>query len=266
MTRAEPPLAFSWGYRGWGPYTRELVDAVDLVEASRGFAPPVFVDVRIRRSVRAPGFRDGAFEALLGAARYRWMPDLGNRAILEDVEMQLRDPAAASALLELILDSAKAGRRVIFFCSCASPLKRHECHRGLVATTLLDAAKAARTPLAVQEWPGGAPVIADVSVTADELRKLRHTTKLAVPAALPHAVALALPHFSILRCRAGDDSLCVVSGPAVFGRRGWQLPVHSTSADERALRDELDDDLETYVLAPLGSRIALPKRWQLRRP
>ncbi len=36
---------------------------VDAVEHARGFAPPLFVDVRVRRSVRALGFRDRAFTA-----------------------------------------------------------------------------------------------------------------------------------------------------------------------------------------------------------
>jgi len=40
---------FSFGYYGWGNHTRDLVEAVDTVEASRGFAPPTFVDIRIRR-------------------------------------------------------------------------------------------------------------------------------------------------------------------------------------------------------------------------
>src|SRR5688500_8003061 len=51
-----PLTMFTWGYWGWGTTTREFVQAADAVEASRGFNPPLFVDIRIRRSVRAPGF------------------------------------------------------------------------------------------------------------------------------------------------------------------------------------------------------------------
>jgi len=47
---------FTWGYYGWGNHTPDLVKAVDAVETSRGFQPPMFVDIRIRRSVRAAGF------------------------------------------------------------------------------------------------------------------------------------------------------------------------------------------------------------------
>jgi len=31
---------FTFGYRGWGNHTPQLVEAVDAVETSRGFEPP----------------------------------------------------------------------------------------------------------------------------------------------------------------------------------------------------------------------------------
>jgi hypothetical protein len=36
---------FSWGYYGWGNATPQLIEAVDAVETSRGFEPPIFVDI-----------------------------------------------------------------------------------------------------------------------------------------------------------------------------------------------------------------------------
>ena len=67
---------FSFGYRGWGSAVAQLVEAVDAVEASRGCAPPLFVDVRISRSVRARGFDGPAFAHQVGASsiplRDRW--------------------------------------------------------------------------------------------------------------------------------------------------------------------------------------------------
>ena len=66
---------FTWGYYGWGNHTPDLVEAVDAVETRRGFRPPIFVDIRIRRSVRAAGFTGPAFERLLG--RDRWMKPRG---------------------------------------------------------------------------------------------------------------------------------------------------------------------------------------------
>jgi hypothetical protein len=75
-----PHSIFSFGYYGWGNHTPELVEAVDAVEADRGFEPPLFVDIRIRRSVRAVGFTGPAFERLLGPGRHRWMRSLGRTA------------------------------------------------------------------------------------------------------------------------------------------------------------------------------------------
>jgi hypothetical protein len=72
---------FTWGYYGWGNATPQLVEAVDAVETSRGFEPPIFVDIRIRRNVRAKGFVGSAFEKLMGPSRHRWMKSLGNKFI-----------------------------------------------------------------------------------------------------------------------------------------------------------------------------------------
>ena len=47
---------FSFGYWGWGNAVPQLVEAIDAVEKSRGYAPPIFADVRISRAVRAAGF------------------------------------------------------------------------------------------------------------------------------------------------------------------------------------------------------------------
>lgn len=63
----------SWGYEGWGNWTDELVQTADAVEKARGRRPPVFVDIRARRSVRAEGFRDKAFERRFGPDRCRWI-------------------------------------------------------------------------------------------------------------------------------------------------------------------------------------------------
>lgn len=54
--------AFSWGYWGWGNHTRDFVRTVDAIECARGMRPPLFIDIRFSRSVRALGFRGSAFE------------------------------------------------------------------------------------------------------------------------------------------------------------------------------------------------------------
>jgi len=47
---------FSWGYWGWGNATGQLVEATNAAEHARGFKPPIFVDIRLRRQGRAQGF------------------------------------------------------------------------------------------------------------------------------------------------------------------------------------------------------------------
>ena len=153
--------AFSWGYWGWGNATPRLVESIDAAEAARGFSPPLFVDARISRSVRAAGFRDHAFEHLLSADRYRWMRGLGNKHVETRTgpAIQIADPSAAEDLLDLTMEAARANRRVIFFCSCERPVSNGgmECHRVTVAKLLRECASRRGVQLETVEWPGGEP-------------------------------------------------------------------------------------------------------------
>jgi hypothetical protein len=236
--------AFSWGYRGWGNHTRELVKLVDAVERGRGFEPPVFVDVRLRRAVRAIGFRDRAFEELLGK-RYVWLPQLGNRAIADPrLEMQLAEPAAIEELAKLA--NAKQ-RRVIFFCSCASPEARHTCHRGLVVDELVRTAK-----LTVQEWPGAAPVIA-TGIAAEARGK-----SLLLPERVDLGAVGALPHYSIVQL----PSAAIVASPAVRTTRGWVLPIHRSAPKlSEELRAWCDEQRAVHELEAFGVQ-PRERRWR----
>ena len=108
---------FTWGYYGWGNATPQLLEAVDAVESSRGFEPPIFVDIRIRRNVRAKGFVGNAFEKLMGPNRHRWMKSLGNKFIQTRTGpfVQIAEPSAADELLDLAIESAGHNQRVLFF-------------------------------------------------------------------------------------------------------------------------------------------------------
>ena len=232
-------VAFSWGYSGWGNHTRELAEMVDAVEAARGFDPPLFVDVRLRRQVRAIGFRDRAFEKVVGADRYVWMPGLGNRAIGDGSGVvQLDEPAAIEDLLARVLDGGER-RRVIFFCSCQSPHARASCHRGLVVDALIEAAARRATKLRVQEWPGGVPVVANVTVSDAILKQLQGSgelTRIPLPVGVSLAAAGALPCCSVLRFRNGATRVFAPSGPATMTARGWTLPIGPVLP---ALQDDL---------------------------
>ena len=162
------PTLFSWGYYGWGSHTSNLVEAVDAVETSRGFEPPFFVDVRIRRSVRAAGFREPAFGRLLGdelkeedKKRHKWEPRLGNEYIItgKGPLIKIADSTAAEELLDLALESARHKQRIIFFCSAKWPKEGEgfACHRTEVASLVLNAARVRGRRVKVEEWPGGEP-------------------------------------------------------------------------------------------------------------
>jgi hypothetical protein len=148
--------------------TPELVEAIDAAEKKRGFDPPEWVDIRIQRSVRAAGFRDDAFARLLGE-RYIWLPDLGNARVEErQTGVQIKNPAAAQVLLDLVI--ASPSRRVIFFCACEHPAR---CHRYAVGRLLLAAARKRRVGAVVAEWPGGEPSDYEVDVRLETLRTRR---------------------------------------------------------------------------------------------
>ncbi len=174
----ETSLDVFLGILGMGNATPQLVAAVDAAEAQRGFSPPIFVDIRYRRSGRALGFRESAFEELLGWRRYRWMPTLGNSSIATGKGMQIACPVAASQLLELARDAAERSARVIFFCACESPW-RSDCHRHEVARLVQRSARRRGLPVQVQEWPGGRPTSrrSALHVSPETLRALARGAK-----------------------------------------------------------------------------------------
>jgi hypothetical protein len=221
---------FSWGYDGRGSSTRALVAAAAAAERARrprGFDAPFFVDVRLRRGVRAAGFRDGAFERRLGSSGYRWMPALGNAAIAQGGRMRLRDPSAVEELLDLALELAPERRRVLFFCSCPSPAAATTCHRALVATRALAAARRRGLPLDIVEWPGGEPdgTPLVLRVTDAELRGLAGKKNLPLPAARLPAALVGLPWGARVELRAPGRHQLVAAGPAQRRAGTWRLPL-----------------------------------------
>ncbi len=224
------PTLFTWGYYGWGNHTPQLVEAVDAVERSRGFEPALFVDIRIRRAVRAKGFQGNAFEKLLGQDRHRWMKSLGNKFIQTRTgpNIQIADPGAAGELLGLAVDLAERKQRLLFFCSCQWPRCDGEihCHRATVAELVLAAAKKRAVPVEIVERPGGEPRQIDLDVTPQmfaAVRKGRMTVPLGDSPDLAHVAGL--PWCSIATIQAKGEKLHRVVGPAISQTTGWVLPV-----------------------------------------
>lgn len=241
-----PPLtAFSWGYWGWGNATTKLVEGVDAAEARRGFAPPLFVDVRFRRSVRAVGFNGNTFGAWLTSKRYRWMRALGNKQIgqRKGPRMVIADPRAAFKLLELIRTAAHEGRRVLFFCACehACDDDGNQCHRTEVARLLRIAAAERDIALRVVEWPGGEPEYLAVPTTPQLLRAIAHGRRT-LPIQEPFDLGrmAGLPWGTVAVPLHGEQSVAFVSGPARFSGGGWCLPVLRLFTNKPAERDKAE--------------------------
>lgn len=225
---------FSWGYFGWGNATEQLVRTVDAVEWDRGFGPPLFVDIRIRRSVRAAGFTGFAFEDLLGPKRHLWLKGLGNEAIItKGGGIRISDPGKSTELLDLALEDA--GRRVIYFCSCQWPMQdgRVACHRRTVANPLLAAARRRREDIEVIEWPGGEPGEAALNVEPEVLGSVQRGRASVPLGEKPPAARLrGLAWGSVVQLRSGREEAAVIAGPARYRSGSWELPVMEVVAGD----------------------------------
>jgi hypothetical protein len=229
---------FSWGYWGWGATTRQLVRAADAAEAAKGFRPPIFLDIRLRRQGRAKGFVGNAFRDLVGESRYHWMEDLGNLAIATGGRgVRIKNPAAVSELLDRAVHAADERRRVIFYCACEFPCFNGKltCHRREVADLLLVHAKKVGRSIAVVEWPGGKPVETQLDGDRKQFSAVMRGRK-SIPFSIGRLNDFAgLPWGSVVavECEDGMTTGYVMVGPARFAasRNGagfWYLPVIET--------------------------------------
>jgi hypothetical protein len=228
-----PIEIFTWGYWGWGNHTSDLVKGVDAVEAKRGFAPPLFIDIRISRSVRAKGFSGTAFEKLLGSQRYHHLPDLGNDTVLSGgTGIKIHNPAAVADLLDQAFEAGRQNRRTLVFCACEFP---KECHRRVAGGLLLEEARKRGISVVLDEWPGGEPKELTVPIPLALLKQVRNGRKsIALPKDLHIAEWAGLPWGSAVEVRSGDASAWVVSGPAKASAGSWWLPVFSDAVFDSA--------------------------------
>jgi len=217
---SEVPTVFSFGYKGYGSGAVRFVKAVDDVERARGFEPPLWVDVRTSRKVRALGFKERAFERLVGLGRYRWLRDLGNEKVLDHGGgVKIRNPEAVAELLEAVLATRR--RRVIFFCSCSGSLA--ECHRHTVGQLLLQHAAGQGVGIRLVEWPGGDPKTLTIELSSgSELQ--RETIDIHGADRETEAAAVAWGSHGILQAK-GAAPRHVLLGPAVFGEKQTYLQI-----------------------------------------
>jgi hypothetical protein len=229
LPQSPNPTVFCWGYDGWGNSTEQLVQIVDHIEYDRGFDPPLFVDIRRHRSVRAVGFQGNAFELLVGSDRYRWLPGLGNTAAeTGESGIRIADPSEAEYLFDLVL--SQPNRRVIFFCGCRWPnvKRRVSCHRRIVGNLLRAVARRRAVSLQVIEWPGGEPSECDreLKVDGERMQAIR-TGRSFLPLSLrlPPQHLRGLAWGSLLWLKAGKEYVGILTGPAQYRAGEWKLPI-----------------------------------------
>jgi hypothetical protein len=231
--------AFTWGYWGWGNATRDVVHVINAVEEVRGYGPPVFADVRAKRTVRAVGFRGDSFERAVGRDHYRWLGGLGNAAVMTGRgRTRLIRPEDAFELLGLIVAQGRADRRVIIFCSCESPWRAPWCHRQLVARALREAAKAQRVRLVLQEWPGGKVSRATqstIDVPPGTLRAVRAGQRwVTFGQSRPKPSVLGLPVGALVSLVERRDSETVSLCPPRFVNGTWKFELFLPPDPSRA--------------------------------
>lgn len=235
---------FSFGYFGWGNAIDQLLAATQAVEAARGLGPPIFVDIRYKRTVRAEGFREGAFARRLGHENHRWMRTLGNSAIgTRKRRIEIAAPDAAHHLLDLALDAHTRRRRVIFFCSCENPC---DCHRRVVGKLVVRAARKRGVPVNVVEWPGtGTPsdVALDVSVFPSVYDgAVGNSIWMPLPRSLSLAELGVLSWGAVARIRARGRAPALLILGSVRPRNGrWHVETYSPGeeSEEWSVADAL---------------------------
>ena len=235
--------AFSFGYYGWGHYTRQLLETADALETSRGHAPPVFVDVRYKRHGRAVGFVGTNFEKLAGANRYRWMQGLGNKNIGTDGAIAIASPGTSLELLETVKAAAAENRRVLFFCACLAPKTDNcmACHRVAVAKLLRNAGSMQGHTVDVQEWPGGDPLEYELEVSPRDFASINAGGWTINMRGRPDNFAelAGIPWCSIASISSGRRTIHRLIGPLQHRAAGWCLPI-AYQLDNR------DADLQDY--------------------
>ncbi len=202
---------------------------------------------------RALGFRGDAFEKQLGT-QYLWLSDLGNQNVIDDIEgIRIRNPKAASKLLDLALEHRE--RRVIFFCHCEFPA---DCHRRTVSELLIREAQKRGDALAVTEWPGGESQEMQLPGKADLAKALRQQRlRLPVPKGMSASAAASVPWGSTVRVSVEGNDAFAILGPARFGSGGAYLQIFGSGESEQAIAADVKQMRKEGCFEPLLTDPAL---------
>jgi hypothetical protein len=168
------------------------------------------------------------------------MNKLGNMGIADRSlgRITIKDPHEAETLLDVAIEFDKENRRVLFFCACEVP---KQCHRYEVGKLLLKAAKRRGINAEVVEWPGGEPQDLQEKSSEDVLKKMQKGAQiLPLPAEPDLAKYGGLPWGSVIEVMGDTQRFCFLSGPAIYKKDKWGLPVvfyHDPFDDPREARE-----------------------------
>ncbi len=213
----------SFGYWGWGTNTKQLVKLASEWEEQHGFAPPMWVDVRLQRQARAPEFRGDRFAEATGAANYVWMGGLGNAEVADPQGNGIRiaKPKQAEALLDIVLEKDEQGQKVVFFCACPLICEggKPRCHRHEVGRLLLEAARRRGVELTVAEWPGGEPEVHEIPL--DDRVIERWEAKQFPRKLVPRRVPLLAAQGTVFRFRGKEMELLTCLRTPILRGTNW---------------------------------------------
>jgi hypothetical protein len=112
----------------------------------------------------------------------------------------------------------------------------------------LEAAASRKLAVEIVEWPGGVPDLKEIEVELpwSEFEKVRKGGKsIALNDAMPLADAGAVPYYTLAAVRPQGEkeapSWRLVTGPAMYKKSGWYLPVfgHFDGEPPEAIRAEI---------------------------
>lgn len=163
------PIVYLFGYDGWGPHV-ELMKAAFLGHNKRVRGRGLkWVDARLKRTVRAIGFRDNTPEKILGKDNYIWINEFGNLGIVDGGNIKIKDLHGGLNKLLAELHSAEKNKSdLILFCQCDQP----DCHRYTVRSEILNTKEGKQLQFA--EWSINEKTSLDlqkipIKVTADAI-------------------------------------------------------------------------------------------------
>jgi hypothetical protein len=135
---------YTFGYWGYGGDARGLNRRLQTFNQNTRGRGLFWVDLRIRRSVRAKDFIGDAPRRIFGAANYEWIQEFGNLDILDGKGVRIKNYGFGFEKLLGVLAKARSNNLdVIMFCACEH---LSDCHRNNVMRWVKNRIKAWKIP------------------------------------------------------------------------------------------------------------------------